>query len=425
MISKPPIKRPPGSATKGRLGLSVAGTSSLPAVLHLARSVAIESYGVGAIARALVTQQTTEGAASACWSVDAAEQLERVARNDGISADRLSGYRCSGPRRFAYSPELLKAVSDTRSELFQIAHQHSLWSAASLATCRWRAMHQRPTVISPHGALEPWSLRRSVIRKKLARLAFEDRNLREASCLHATGTQEIASFRQFGLKNPIAYIPNGVADSWIDSAGDASAFRSEQGIEDGRRVLLFLSRVTPKKGLPMLLEAISSLRGSHENWVLIVAGPDEFGHTQELIKLATDLGVSRQIQFVGPLYGKERRNAFAAAELFVLPTYSEGNPMAVLEALAVGVPVFTTKGCPSPFVEHLGAGWRTEVSSEGIASQLSDSLQESSEALAQRGAVGSQYVRKNMRWSNTNKSLTRLYNWLLGEEAMPEFVSIQ
>ena len=186
--------------------------------------------------------------------------------------------------------------------------------------------------------------------------------------------------------------------------------------------MLFLSRVARKKGLPLLLEAMREAREVMRDWLLVVAGPDERGHAAEVERLAGSLGLSLRVRLVGPLYGQDRRDAFEAAELFVLPTHSEGNPMAVLEALGVGKPVLVTTGVPCPFIESAGLGWRTEISADAIAEGLRSAAAESPEALRKRGTLAQEYVGRHCRWSTASAELRRVYDWLLGRADRPDCV---
>lgn len=393
-----------------------------PRVLHIARSAAADSCGVGAIVRALVAEQNDKGVSSQCWSVATSESLQAAATADAIPVEYFRGFPVVGPRRLAFSRELLREVTSVDASGYGIIHQHGMWSAASLATARWRERFNRPTVIAPHGTLDPWALRQSWAKKRLSYYGWERRNLHKAACLHATGEQEVAAFRDFGLSNPIALIPNGVSQHWINSQGNAADFRNRFQIPNDRRVLLYLSRVTPKKGLSMLLEAMNKDQTWSSDWILVIAGPDERGYTAQLRAQCQSLGLEGHVVFVGPIYGKDRRDALDAAELFVLPTHSEGNPMAVLEALAVGLPVLTTTGTPCPFIETEGMGWRTSPSVEGLSFAMQEALSLPKDALRERGRTGRDYMQKHGTWRHAQSLLSQLYQWLLGANSKPDFV---
>lgn len=277
-------------------------------------------------------------------------------------------------------------------------------------------------MIAPHGSLSAWTLRRSRWKKALALAAYERSNLRNASCLHALSQPEAREFRNFGLKNPIAIVPNGISAEWLCSAGEAQRFRHTFAIAPGARVLLFLSRITPKKGLPLLLESIKANSKAFAGWVLLIAGVDEFDHERELEALVDQYGLRDSVRFIGPLYGDMKRDAFSAADAFALPSHSEGWPMVVLEALGAGVPVFTTTAIPFPELLEHRAGWMVEPSVDSIGASLPDMLLRSPAELREMGNRGRALVASRLTWDAVATQLSAVYLWLLGLGPQPDCV---
>src|SRR5438094_7691198 len=120
----------------------------------------------------------------------------------------------------------------------------------SAATLSWHRAHHRPYMISPHGMLDPWAMRNSWWKKRLARVLYEDQHVRKASCLRALCQSEAESMRAFGLRNPICIIPNGIDLPTVVNGSDLSieGQLSEQR-KPGGKTLLYLGRIHPKKGL--------------------------------------------------------------------------------------------------------------------------------------------------------------------------------
>lgn len=315
-----------------------------------------------------------------------------------------------------------RAAIFDQGNAYNVLHQHGIWLAISRVTNRWRATFGRPTVIAPHGSLEAPALRRSAWKKRLATLAYEGKNLTAASCLHATSTAEAAGFRRYGLTNPIAIIPNGISESWIRSEGDPDRFLSRFAIPPGFRLLLFLSRLHPIKGLPLLLEAIAQLKRYHGDWLLVVAGPDERGHLLELQALVRKLNIGHLVRFVGPLLGQDRRDAYSAADLLVLPTFSENFGIVVAEALGVGVPVLTTRGAPWEELETFGCGWWVDVNVGAIRDALLKAVQMPKDELRSMGQRGQILVSEKYSLSRMGRQSIMLYDWLLGHGKQPDFV---
>jgi glycosyltransferase involved in cell wall biosynthesis len=276
--------------------------------------------------------------------------------------------------------------------------------------------------VAPHGSLEEYILNRSPWKKQLASLAYQSENLRCASCLHATSSNEAASFRRYGLTNPVAVISDGIPDAWLQSQGNAARFRARFSIRADQRLLIFLSRIHPKKGLPLLLEALARLCSQLANWSLFIAGPDEAGHQHELELLAAKLGVGGMIRFVGPLFGQDKRDAIAAADLFVLPTHSENFGIVVAEALGAGVPVLTTRGAPWEEIQTWHCGWWVDTSVIAIQEALLDATQRSKKELTVMGQHGKELVAQRYTWPRVAEQSVLLYQWLLGRSERPNFM---
>jgi glycosyltransferase involved in cell wall biosynthesis len=305
-----------------------------------------------------------------------------------------------------------------------VVHQHALWTGLSRIPSMLGARYGIPTVVSPHGSLEKWALMKSGWKKRIALALYEGSNLHQASCLYACSEQEVTGFRDFGLKNPIAIIPNGIPDDWLDCRGDGQAFCSQYKIPNNKRVLLFLSRITPKKGLPMLIEALSNIREQLEDWHLVIAGADEFNHQVTIEKLINSNKLDDKVTFVGPIFGQAKRDAFSAAELFVLPTLSENFGIAVIEALGASTPVLTTKGAPWEELVNYNCGWWPDVNTAALTDALLHSLRLTPEELMLMGRRGKELVAAKYTWPASARMTIELYEWLLHRSERPDFVIV-
>lgn len=391
-------------------------------ILHLAASIGPRSGGFGPTVLGLVREQRKQGGEAAIWCLDPRPEALAAVQKNGLDESLLKTYSILGPRQLGFSPDLMRAaVSSCRSGP-TVLHQHGIWLTCSLATNRWRSASRGPTVVAPAGSLEAYALRRSAWKKKLALWAYERKNLEAATCLHAASTAEAISFRRFGLANPIAVIPCAIPGEWSIETGDPDRFRAQFSIPSDQRLLLFLSRVHPKKGLLLLFEALALLRPQLTGWRLIIAGPDEVGHRSKLEHLAARLGIGNLIQFVGPLSGATKRNAFAATDLFVLPTYSENFGIAVAEALGAGVPVLTTRGAPWEELLTRHCGWWTDINVPSLRQALLEALQQPPGALAQMGQRGKALVLEKYTWERSAQAFLRLYQWLLNADTCPDCV---
>src|SRR5665647_1974972 len=362
-------------------------------ILHNVNTIGKSSFGLGQISVSLARTQYQLGHDVAMWCLDSAENILWASETHVFSAERIRGFKLFGPQTFLFSSEMIKHARINTQSTFDIVHQHGIWTGVSISTLIFSRKKIIPTIIAPHGSLNQWALNRSRWRKKIAFTAYENENLRRASCLHATSEIEISDFRNFGLHNPIAYIENGIQEKYLTLQGNAKRFREQHNIATDKRILLFLSRISPKKGLKMLVEAIKSIQDDFTDWQLIIAGIDQL-----------------------------KDDAFAAAELFILPSYSEGSPMVVLDSLAAGVPVITTKASTWSDLVEYDCGWWTDINTPAIAAALREAVNMSVDDLHHMGKQGKKLITSKYTWPQLANKTIRLYEWLLGYNDKPDFV---
>jgi glycosyltransferase involved in cell wall biosynthesis len=390
-------------------------------ILHAPPLVGRSSFGIGPIVLSLAATQQSLGNMADIWCYDTAVEARHLEASHSLQSQTIRPFSTFGPNRLGYSPSLERSIIKEGLS-YDIIHQHGIWTGISHALNRWRACSRRPTIIAPQGSLEPWALRKSSWKKQVALMLYENQNLHNVSCMQALSMREATDFRSFGLRNPIAIIPNGVSDVWMAQDHDSKRFRLQHNIPDELNIMLFLGRITPKKGLPMLLHAMNNNRDQLKNWRLIVAGANEYNHQQEVLRLVEDLALQPYVQFVGPLFDQNKRDAFAAADLFVLPSHSEGAPMAILEALGAAVPVLTTKASPWEELITHNCGWWTEISAESIADALQHALCQPRAALREMGQRGKQLVCERYTWRRIAEQTLALYSWLIDGGSKPDFV---
>ncbi|MGA9673641.1 MAG: glycosyltransferase [Terracidiphilus sp.] len=323
----------------------------------------------------------------------------------------INAFRVLGPRSFGYAPELSRALHLKNPAL---VHIHGLWIYPSVAVIRW-SRRNKPYVISPHGMLDPWALKNSRWKKRISAALYEDRHLRGAACLHALNHAEAEAMRAYGLKNPICVIPNGVE----------LPIESEEKIpRQGNRSLVYLGRLHPKKGLPLLVEAWCRIQRMAEEsgWRLIIAGWDQLGHQSELQRLAAKLHSGTSIEFVGPRFGEAKSALFLDASAFILPSLSEGLPMSILEAWSWHLPVLMTTNCNLPEGLKAGAAIMMEANVEGICGALSELFSMNGVERETMGANGRRLVEEQFQRPRVADQMTQVYNWILGDGRQPTCV---
>jgi poly(glycerol-phosphate) alpha-glucosyltransferase len=192
----------------------------------------------------------------------------------------------------------------------------------------------------------------------------------------------------------------------------------------GKRRMLFLSRIHPKKGLAHLFKAWQQLASEFNEWILLVAGNDQLGHEQEMRSLAIGLGLGNAVVFLGPLYGEAKKKMMAGSDAFVLPSFSEGFSMAVLEAAACGLPVMLTPQCNFP--ELAAAGGAVEVQPEAASCEvgLRQMFSFSNAERKRMGARGQKLIRRDYTWPAIAARMAAVYAWLLRQGPKPDCVSL-
>ncbi|TAK98851.1 MAG: glycosyltransferase [Verrucomicrobia bacterium] len=368
------------------------------------------------------------------------------------------------PDAFGYSPGFLRTLNDYEPDLM---HTHGIWMYPSIATAAYCHRHRLPYMISPHGMLDPWAVRHHRWKKVLAFALYESDHVRGARCIRALCEAEARAIRQMGLKNPVAIIPNGIdlPESGKQKAENRNAPWNGL-VEPGRKVLLFLSRIHPKKGLPNLIRAwaatLNSQPSSLNSWCLAIAGWDQGGHESELKQLATELGIAwadvrdrtekqkhstsniqdptsispplvdtqlaspgtrhPSLLFLGPQFNEAKIACYRECDAFVLPSFSEGVPMVVLEAWAHHKAVLMTPECNLPEGFARDAAVRIETGTEQIIPGLQKLFAATEAERASIGARGRRFVEEQFTWTTIAEKIKTTYQWMLGAGEPPPWM---
>lgn len=299
----------------------------------------------------------------------------------------------------------------------QIIHQQGIWMYHSHAALCYKNSHPETIlIVEPHGMLDPWAVRNSEWKKKIVGHLFEYKNLRNADCIHALCQSEYESIRSFGLKNPVAIIPNGVN---LPKNLHLNCFFD-------KKILLYIGRIHPKKGIKELILGISMVKKSNpsllKSWKIHIAGWDQNGHINELKHLVEVNNLMDDVKFVGSLYGEAKEKALSQANAFILPSFSEGLPMSVLEAWAYKLPVIMTDYCNLPEGFNSDAAFRISPFPESIFSTLQDVFSADNAKLEEIGDNGYNLVKQNFTWDSVADQTIELYKYLLNGDEKPRFV---
>jgi glycosyltransferase involved in cell wall biosynthesis len=327
-----------------------------------------------------------------------------------------------GPREFGYAPRLKEKLFELDADIVMV---HGLWMYPTVAGYAWHRHTRRPFMINPHGMLDPWAVNNSYWKKRMAGFLHENSNLRHAACLRALCWSEVESIRAYGLRNPVCLIPNGID---LPDGNAASNPPWEGKVSVGRKVLLYLGRIHPKKGLVHLLRAWALLRHrrsiSGETWELVIAGWSQNDHEWELKNLARQLEIEEDVHFPGSQFGPAKEAAYRHADAFVLPSLSEGLPMVVLEAWAHRLPVIMTPPCHLPEGFEAEAAIRVEPEVESLVQGLETLFSMDQTERERMGRRGHQLVAERFNWPKIGTQIHDVCRWLQGETDPPECLRI-
>ncbi|NET39106.1 MAG: glycosyltransferase [Cyanothece sp. SIO1E1] len=305
----------------------------------------------------------------------------------------------TGISKFFYSSELKDRAPGWGQET-DIFHGHGFYVYPNWLLGKQARENSKMLIYHPHGFLEPWILARSRIPKRVAHFLFENQNFKYAQLWRALTTKEADQIRACGIETPIVVAANGIHLKEYDRVVSESLTPKKQ-----KRRILFLARIHPKKGLKILLEIWPEIQSNYVDWELIVAGPDEGGHRTELEQLSESLEISSTVKFIGTVSGDEKLAWLQSSDLFILPSYSEGFSVAVLEAMTCRKPVLITTGCNFPEVATENAGWICEADHSSLKATLDSALTMPETELQNMGQSGRALVENKYTWTKIAETI--------------------
>jgi glycosyltransferase involved in cell wall biosynthesis len=405
-------------------------------VTHLTQAVSTSGGGISEVLRALSSAQKDAGDSPMVLSIG--DDGETIGPWPEGSPEFLAACHFPG---MILMPDLDERLDQIKP---QVLHTHGIWTYLSIGVPRWSRKNHKPYIVSPHGMLDAWALDNSKIKKKVAAALYERRHLRGAACLHALCQSEAKSIREFGLKNPIATIPNGIE---IPEGRDLSSRYLAK-----KKIMLFLGRLHPKKGLENALRAWAASRSEAfpdskpSNWQFVIAGWDQGDHEVRLKQLCEELELSFadvpakqflsleassgqlsgfSVVFVGPVFGELKVQLLERANVFILPSFSEGLPMSILEAWAYELPVVMTDYCNLPEGFDAEAAIHIDTEVAGMSAGMMEMIACSEDELKGMGGNGLNLVKEKFTWPTIAAQMGELYQWVRKRSPQgdkPEFI---
>lgn len=337
--------------------------------------------------------------------------LEQPVEQDGY---RVIYFRCSPFRRYKFSLNLLRWLA-RHAEEFDLAHIHALFSPVSSASATIARYQHLPYLLRPLGTLDPADLRKKKQLKQIYAALLERPNLANAAGIHFTSTQEAKISERFGTSPPDVVIPLGVQHPLTLPKGQA---RTLLGIPPERPLILFLSRIDPKKGLNLLIPALEKLlaEGLDFHFVLAGSNPQDPDYENKIRQELERSPLGKRTTITGFVAGEFKASLLQDADLFVLPSYYENFGIAVAEAMSYGTPVVISEGVYIwEEVKQAEAGWVCASEVNALASALQEALGDGKER-QRRGLNAREQALKNYSWSAIARQTISAYEQILARQ---------
>ena len=303
---------------------------------------------------------------------------------------------------------------------YDLVHTNAIFSYPVLPAyyaCQW---HHVPYVMTPHGMLEPWALSYKAGKKRFYYSLIEKPALQGASAIQMLASPEAEQIKTLNLKPPIAIVPNGIYRQDFETLPDPELFYQNFPNTRNKKLILFLGRIDPKKGLDLLAAAFARVHAQFGETHLIVAGPDNTGFLATIQSKFAEAGCLDAVTFTGMLTGSFKYAAFAAASVYVAPSYSEGFSISVLEGMAAGLPCVITTGCNFPEAAIAQAAHVVNIDADEVTRALIQCLSHPQQA-NEMASRARQLVFDYYTWERIAAQMIEVYTAITNKAPLPQF----
>lgn len=317
-----------------------------------------------------------------------------------------------------WSPSLKQALCRECANT-DVIHTNGLWMIPNVYAAKASKGTKCKLVTAPRGSLATWALGfRKMKKRVIGRLIGQYAAMRATDMWHATSEKEYGEIRAAGFRQPVAIVPIGIDLPMMSVANKEKAGCRKRGMSR----LVFFGRLHKVKAVDNLILAWELVADRFKNWELIIAGPDG-GIRDELESLVATRKIPR-VSFLGELNGVAKYEYLAAADLCVLPSYTENFGVTVAESLACGTPVVASQGTPWRGLAENGAGWWIPIGVHPLVEQLRQSLAYSTDELMKMGTRGREWMARDFSWIGIGAKMRTSYDWLLGRCERPDWVKV-
>ncbi|XWK86669.1 MAG: hormogonium polysaccharide biosynthesis glycosyltransferase HpsP [Phormidium sp.] len=317
-------------------------------------------------------------------------------------------FPCSPFRRYKFSLDLLKWLN-SNAKNYDLAHIHALFSPVSSVAATVSRYQKLPYILRPLGTLDPADLQKKKLLKKVYAALLEKPNIAGASAIHFTSLEEAKVSEKFGVKTRDLVIPLGVSLPTLEKEETEFANLPSP-------VILFMSRVDPKKGLDLLIPALKNLADSGIDFHFVLAGSNpQDPEYEEKIRSQISSTLPGKVTITGFVRGDRKLSLLQKADLFLLPSYYENFGIAVAEAMAAGTPVCITRGVYIwEDILNAEAGWVCDRTVESLTETLRLALQDPAE-IKRRGLNAKELTIKNYSWEAIAEQTIQAYQQIISD----------
>ncbi len=367
-------------------------------LIHIIPSIAEESSGPTYSVKRLI---------ESLININLDVELATLKYDNTILPKYAHSFDIVGNKRLARSPLMYEWLNNQVKMHNKkiIFHNHGMWQFNSLYPGQIVNKYNSPYIVSTRGSFSKIAFRNGSIIKKLFWPLYQKPSFKKVSIFHATSIDEYLDIRNLGFKQPVAIIPNGIdiPNFFLKSISKL-------------KTVLFLGRIHPIKGIDLLLPAWKLIQDKHLDWQLKIIGDDvgyhgSSGYKLKMKNLSKDLKLKRT-EFLDPLYGNDKWQAYKDADIYILPSYSENFGVTIAEAMASGLPVIVTKGTPWSDVEQKNAGLWVDNKIDTIANAIEILILKNSEEREYMGQNGRDWMSKDFSWDTIAKNMNYVYDWL-------------
>lgn len=358
-----------------------------------------------------------EGVDTTLYTYSESRPFEKGLQEDGVHVIEYDKPTSFFKKKFHIALKNLLKQSDDAD----VYHYHGVW----LPSNHWVASAARKKgkkyVLNPRGDLETYRINYNKwkkFKKMLIWHIYGKKDVQNANCIIATSRQELEAIRRLGITAPIAIIPNG-----IEMKNFPSEIVREQ---QEKKVVLFLSRVNPIKGLELLIEAWSKLPVDVKNgWELHIAGnSDPIDYVHKLENQISALNQSESVKLLGPITGEAKMQKYMNSDLFILPTFNENFGNVIAEAMMCECPAITTTNAPWEVLVEDKCGWWIDLSVENLIKTLMEAMTLSDEQRTLLGKKSRECIINHFSSESVAKKTKKVYEWIIGIGDKPEFVEV-